>query len=482
MNHRMVVYVIGRILIILGLLMLPSILVALIYREGWAGVAPFLYSAALSAGLGLLMTFKRPANSDYYMREGFVVVALSWILLSLLGALPFYFSGSIPRFIDCVFETASGFTTTGASILRRVEGLSHALLFWRSFTHFVGGMGVLVFALAVMPKINAEDVFVMKAEVPGPVFGKLRAKLRSTARILYVIYLCLTLVLILALLLAGVPAFDSVVHALGTAGTGGFGIHGNSVAFYRNPAMEYILGVAMIVFGINFNLFYALLVGNLREFFKSEELRWYLGIIGASIALIFLNTLHLYDSFARQFRDIFFTVSSIISTTGFSTANYGDWPLFSHGILLCLMFIGGMAGSTAGGLKVSRIAIYTKATAQEIRRKLSPNRLLPIRFEGKKLSATLVAQVSFYLSNYIAVFVVLMLLVSLSAPNFITAFSSVAATFNNIGPGLDLVGPAGSYASLDDLSKGALTLGMIMGRLEIFPIIVLFAPSTWRHQ
>lgn len=480
MNLQMVRFVLGRIMCIIALLMIPSIIVALIYAEGWAGVRPFILSMLITFIPGMLMSLKRPERSEYFMREGFVVVALSWVLLSILGALPFYLSGYISNPVDAIFETASGFTTTGSSILTNVEALSHSMLFWRSFTHLVGGMGVLVFALAVMPKIDSDDVFIMRAEVPGPIFGKIRSRVRSSARILYLIYLAMTLLLIVLLYAGGIPLFDSFVNAFGAAGTGGFGIKNTSIAYYNSAYIEYVLGIGMILFGVNFNLYYALLIGHFKDFFKSEELRWYLGIIAGAIGLIFINTMSHYDSIARQFRDIFFTVSSIITTTGYSTYNYNDWPMFSHVVLLGLMFIGAMAGSTAGGLKISRIAIYVKSTFQEIRRNLSPNRRLALRFEGKKVNNELISQISFYLTTYIGVFCILLLIVSINAPNFVSAFSAVSATFNNIGPGLDVVGPAGNYASLTNLSKVALSIGMVMGRLELFPIIVLFAPSTWR--
>ncbi len=480
MNLQMVRFVLGRIMCIIALLMIPSIIVALIYAEGWAGVRPFILSMLITFIPGMLMSLKRPERSEYFMREGFVVVALSWVLLSILGALPFYLSGYISNPVDAIFETASGFTTTGSSILTNVEALSHSMLFWRSFTHLVGGMGVLVFALAVMPKIDSDDVFIMRAEVPGPIFGKIRSRVRSSARILYLIYLAMTLLLIVLLYAGGIPLFDSFVNAFGAAGTGGFGIKNTSIAYYNSAYIEYVLGIGMILFGVNFNLYYALLIGHFKDFFKSEELRWYLGIIAGAIGLIFINTMSHYDSIARQFRDIFFTVSSIITTTGYSTYNYNDWPMFSHVVLLGLMFIGAMAGSTAGGLKISRIAIYVKSTFQEIRRNLSPNRRLALRFEGKKVNNELISQISFYLTTYIGIFCILLLIVSINAPNFVSAFSAVSATFNNIGPGLDVVGPAGNYASLTNLSKVALSIGMVMGRLELFPIIVLFAPSTWR--
>ncbi|MGI6545786.1 MAG: TrkH family potassium uptake protein [Fastidiosipilaceae bacterium] len=480
MNHQTVRFALGRILIVIGLLMIPSIVVALIYGEGWAGVWPFLLSLACCVVPGWLLSAKKPTRTDFYMKEGFVVVALSWILLSLLGGLPMLFSGSLPSLADTFFETASGFTTTGASVAREIESWSHSQLFWRSFTHLIGGMGVLVFALAIMPKVDSDDVFIMRAEMPGPIFGKLRSKVRGTARVLYIIYLGMTAVLIVILILVDVPVFDLFLHAFGAAGTGGFGIKNNSVAFYANPAMEYVLSIAMILFGVNFNLYYFLLIGHVKSFFKSEELHWYLGIIATGVLAIVINTMHLYDSFATQIRDVLFTVSSIITTTGFTTVNYDRWPMFSHIVLLLLMFVGGMAGSTAGGLKVSRVAVYIKSTFQEIKRNLSPNRKNPVRFEGEKLSNDYVSQIGHYLMVYIGVFIFFFIIISFDTLDFKSAFSGVAATFNNIGPGLDAVGPSANYATLSVLSKVSLSFGMIMGRLEIFPILVLFAPSTWR--
>ena len=481
MNHKMVSYILGRILFITGVLMVPSLVVALIYREGWQGLWPFLLSIGITCAIGLLISLKKPTRSDFFAREGFVAVALSWLALSFFGSLPFILSGAIPNPIDAFFETASGFSTTGASILTDVEALPHSLLWWRSFTHLIGGMGVLVLALAVMPKIESGDVFIMRAEVPGPTFGKVRTKLRSSARILYVIYLSMAGILVLLLTLGGMPLFDSFVHAFGAAGTGGFGIKSNSIAYYNSAYIDYLLAISMILFGVNFNLYYAVLFMRMKNIFKNEELRWYLGFIAAAVVLICINVSPLYSSVALLLRDVFFTVSSIITTTGYATANFDTWPVFSHVILIFLMFVGGMAGSTAGGIKVSRIAIYIKTTIQEIRVNVSPNRRLPILFEGKPISAMLSRQTSVYLITYAFMFVFFLMITALSSPNFITAFSAVAATFNNIGPGLDMVGPMGNYSNFNNLTKLTLSLAMIMGRLELFPLLVLFSPRTWRR-
>lgn len=483
MNRRMVAFVTGRILIITAILMLPSMLVAVLYGEGWTGLWPFLVAQLLALATGLPLGWRKPELTRIYVREGFVVVALSWIALSLFGALPFLLSGAIPDPIDAFFETASGFTTTGASILHDVEALPHSLLFWRSFTHLVGGMGVLVFALAVLPSIDSDDVNIMRAEVPGPSFGKVRARIRHSARLLYAIYLSMTLLLVLLLWLGRMPLFDSFVHAFGAAGTGGFGIRNSSVAYYNSAYIDYVLAIAMLLFGVNFNLYslFVLYRHRAKEALNNEELRWYGAIVLAGIALILFDVLPLYDTVGDALRVVVFTVSSIITTTGYTIADFSLWPLFSRVLLLLMMFIGGMAGSTAGGLKISRIVIYLKTVIQEWRRAVSSNRRLPVLLEGKALSDVSLLRTYRYLMIYVGLFIVQLVLLSLAAPNFLTAFSAVAATFNNIGPGLDVVGPAGNYAVLGRMPRLLLSVGMIMGRLEIIPILVLFSPRTWRR-
>lgn len=480
MNYGIVRFIIGRILLITALLMSPSLIIALIYNEGWKGLWPFILSIIITGGFGLLISFKRPKNTGYFTREGFVIVALSWLALSFFGSLPLLFSGVVTNPVDAFFELCSGFSTTGASIITDIESVPNSILWWRSLTNLIGGMGVLVFALAIMPNVEYSDVHVMKAEVPGPVFGKIRARLRSTARILYIIYLSMTAILVVLLVVGGMPLFDSFLHAFATAGTGGFGIKANSIAYYNSPYIEYVMSVAMILFSINFNLYYALLIGRFKEFFKNEEIRWFFGIITIAIVAICFNVSSLYDSIFKMFRDVFFSVSSIISTSGFSTANFDTWPMFSKTVLLIIMFVGGMAGSTAGGLKVSRIAIYFKTAFNEIRRSVSPNRRLPIKLEGKPLSSNLISQTGRYFITYSIAFTVILLIVTLNSNTFITAFSAVAATFNNIGPGLDAVGPAGNYAGFNDLTTFVLSIAMIMGRLELFPILILFNPRTWK--
>lgn len=479
MNRSVIRHVTGRILMLLGALMLAPLAVAFYYGEPAGQKMSYAIAIAAAEALGLLLAYKKPAQLRFYAREGLVICALVWILMSLLGALPIFISGEYPNFVDAFFEISSGLTTTGASVMGNVEGLYHSTLFWRSFTHLLGGMGVLVFALALLPKGNAEGVYILKAEMPGPMFGKVVSGLKSTARILYAIYLIMTALLIGVLMWAGMPPFDAVCHAFGAAGTGGFGVKNTSIAYYDNANIDYILAVAMLLFGINFNLYYLLLLRKVKAFFRSEELKWYFAIIVAAGALICLNIRPLYDNVGRMARDVFFTVSSIITTTGYSVTDFGWWPLFSHVVLLLLMFGGAMAGSTAGGLKISRVALYSKMSIAELRRQREPGRVVPVLFNGKAVSRENRAHLMGYLIAYITLFFLLVLITSLDAPDFITAFSAVVATFNNIGPGLGVVGPVGNYADFNAVTKLMLSLGMIAGRLEIWPIIILFSKRSW---
>jgi trk system potassium uptake protein TrkH len=481
MNRSVIRHVTGRILMLLGALMLAPLAVAFFYGEPFRQKLSYAIPIAAAELLGLLLAFRRPASLHFYAREGLVICALVWILMSLLGGLPLFLSGEYPTFVDAFFEISSGFTTTGASVMRNVEGLYHSTLFWRSFTHLIGGMGVLVFALALLPKGDSEGVYILKAEMPGPMFGKVVSGLKSTARLLYAIYLIMTAVLIGVLLWAGMPPFDAVCHAFGAAGTGGFGIKNTSVAYYDNASVDYILAVAMLLFGVNFNLYYLLLLRKVKAFFRDEELRWYFAIAAVAVGLICLNVRPLYDNVGRMVRDVFFTVSSIMTTTGYSTADFGLWPVFSHTVLLLLMFGGAMAGSTAGGLKVSRVAIYSKMSRAELRRQREPGRVVPVLFNGKAVSREGQAHLMGYLIAYVVLFFSLVLITSLDAPDFLTAFSAVAATFNNIGPGLGVVGPVGNYADFSLFTKIMLSLGMIAGRLEIWPVVILFSRRSWHR-
>ncbi len=477
MNYGMIVYILGTILKAEAILMSLPALVAFLCGEG--DLVPMLAAILIASGAGLLFTFKKPKNTVIYAKEGFVVTALSWVVMSLVGALPFVFAGAIPSYIDAVFETVSGFTTTGASILTDVEGMSRGLLFWRFFTHWVGGMGVLVFLLAIVPLAGGRSVHIMRAESPGPVVGKLVPKVRDTAMILYGIYITMTVVLIALLLLGGMPLYDSAVHAFGTAGTGGFGIWGDSIAHYDSAYIDVVLSIGMVLFGVNFNIYYLLLMGKVKSILRSEELRWYLGIIAGATLLIAWNTLSRWGGILQSLRYAFFQVASVITTTGFATADFNLWPELSRMLLLVLMLVGACAGSTGGGMKVSRLIIMLKSAKREISRMLHPRSVYTLQFEGKPLEDQTIHNVFTYF--FILVFLVIasVLLVSLDNMDFDSTFSAVLACINNIGPGLGIVGPMGSYAALSPLSKLVLILDMLLGRLEIFPMLMLFAPSVW---
>lgn len=481
MNKKIIKYILSKILYIeAGFLLLPTF-VALIYRESVTNIFSFLGTILILLIFGKILDINSDSGGDFYEKEGFLIVSLSWIILSFFGSLPFVFSGYIPNIIDAFFETSSGFTTTGASILTDVESLSHSMLFWRSFTHLVGGMGVLVFALAILPRSNKHS-HIMKAEVPGPVFGKLVSKLSYTARILYKIYLVMTAVLILILILCGHPVFDSFIHAFGTAGTGGFSMKVSSIAAYKSPVVEVVLSVGMIVFGINFNLFYLILLRRAGEIFKNEELKWYLGIVLVSVILIFINIRTNYVSYLTALRDIFFSVSSIISTTGYGTVDFAKWPLFSQVILLALMFVGASAGSTAGGFKVSRLVILVKSSIIHFLKLLNPRRVFTIKSDSKPIAKEVEEDVKSYFAIYMFLVFSFTLVISFTMDDFMSAFSAVMATFNNIGPGLGSVGPTSSYANLTYFNKLILSFAMLAGRLEIFPILVLFSSATWEKK
>ena len=465
MNNKMVRYVIGHILKLETAFMLIPLALSFFYHESFIVKKSYIFTIILLLISSLLISKKVPENQKIYAKEGLVIVSISWIALSLFGALPFVFSNRIPSFIDAFFETVSGFTTTGASILSNVEALEHSLLFWRSFTHLVGGMGVLVLALAILPKNTNQSLHIMKAEVPGPTFGKLVAKMSYNSRILYMIYIFITIIIIILLKLGGMPLFDSVVHAFGTVGTGGFGIKNSSVAYYNSSYIDYVLGIGMLLCGMNFNLFYALLLKNYKQVFKNEELKYYCSIVVLAIIAIVINIAPAYKNSNRLFRDVFFTVSSVITTTGYSTVDFDAWPVFSKTVLLFLMFVGGCAGSTAGGLKVSRIAILFKTVVGEFKKIGTPNRVINIKMDKKVITKELSSGISTYLMLYITIFLIAILCVSWDSPDFISAFSAVAATFNNIGPGMGIVGPTSNYASFSNINKLILSLVMLLGRL-----------------
>lgn len=478
MNTRFVVQILGKMLKLEAAFFLLPLLVSIIYKEPHTG--SWLICILIAYAAGFLLTRVRPDTDGMYAKEGLTITALSWILLSAVGALPFLFTGTIPSFVDAFFETVSGFTTTGASILSDVEALPHSVLFWRSFTHFIGGMGVLVFALAIMPRISRRSIHLLRAESPGPVVGKLVSKLGDTARLLYFIYIAMTIVQILLLLLGGMPLFDSLLTAFGSAGTGGFAIKNTSMAYYSSPYLDLVVGVFIILFGVNFNIYYLMLMRQTRLAVKNEELRVYLGIVAASTIAIALTLLPVYEQSWKAWLDSFFQVASVMTTTGFSTADFDAWPAFARSVLLLLMFIGASAGSTGGGLKVSRIVILWKGGAEALQKAFQPNRVKPPMYNGKPIAPGLLKSVGLYLFVYLLIFIAAVLILTLNRLDLITSFSAVAATLNNIGPGLGLVGPLQNYGSLNPLVKTVLTWCMLLGRLEVFPVLVLFMPQNWR--
>ncbi len=477
MNRRMVLYVVGTVIKIEAALMLLPLITSIIYKESCVKEIFISIGIALAAGFALTIASK-PGSKVIYAKEGFVIVSLAWLALSAIGALPFYISGEIPSYIDAFFETVSGFTTTGASILTDVEAMSKGLLFWRSFTHWVGGMGVLVFVMAIIPTVSDRSIHILRAEAPGPVVGKIVPRIKQTARILYVIYIILTLVEILFLLAGGMPLFESIVHAVGTAGTGGFSSKADSIASY-SPYIQWVITIFMLLFGINFNIYYLLLVKKFKTALKSEELWVYLLLFLVSGIAITLNIMPAYDSLSESIRYSFFQVSSIVTTTGYATADFNQWPGFSKTLLLLLMFIGSCAGSTAGGFKVSRVVLLVKKLKRELQRLLHPRAVATVRFEGKRVDETTLGSVGSYLTIYALFFCVVVFILGFDKLDIETNISAAAACFNNIGPALGVAGPASNYAMFTPVSKVVLSLAMLLGRLEIFPLILTFSPSTW---
>ena len=481
MNYKMISYYIGKILLIEALLLALPALCAVIYKEDTT--LSFALTIASLTITGLIAVRKKPNKTSIYAKEGYVIVALTWILMSLFGALPFYISGHIPSFTDAFFETVSGFTTTGSTILRNIEAMPKSLLFWRSFSHWIGGMGILVFVIAIMPKTESSSMHVMRAEVPGPTVGKLVSKLRASARILYGIYCVLTAMQVILLLAGGMPLFDSLVNSFATAGTGGFAVLNNSIEGYNSIYSEMVIAVFMLIFGINFNLYYMFLVKQGKHAIKSEELRWYIGIIAASVLIIAASlyaTKH--DGLAESFRYAFFQVSSIITTTGFSTTNFDAWPVIAKFVLVFLMFTGACAGSTGGGIKVSRLVILVKSGLRDIKKAINPRSIETVKLDKKTVDEPVVKSVSVFFATYMLVMAGSILLVSLDGFNFETTATAVISCLGNIGPGLGAVGPYGNFADFSMLSKLVLSFAMLAGRLELIPMLMLFSPYAWAKK
>ena len=482
MNFKMMGRFIAQILSIEGIFMIPALIISLFCGETMP-VKGFALTIALIAGIVLILTMLcRGAPSAFYAREGLVCVGACWIVLSAVGCLPFYISREIPSYVDAFFEIVSGFTTTGASIVPSVEDLSKGILYWRSFSHWLGGMGVLVFLLAFTGgKGQGFTMHLLRAESPGPSVGKLVPKMRSTATILYVIYVVMTIINVLFLLIGDMPLFEAVCTALGTAGTGGFGIKNDSMASY-SPYLQNVTTVFMILFGVNFSCYYLLLIRQWKNVITDEEVKLYFGIILGSIALIVLNTRGLYSSLEETVRHAAFQVGSIITTTGYATVDFDLWPSFSKTILLCLMVVGACAGSTGGGLKIARLLLLMKGVRRNIRRMLNPRRVQVVRNNGGVVNEQILDNTNAYLSAYVIILFLVFLVISLDGFSVGTNFSAVLCTFNNIGPGLEAVGPTCNFSAFSDLSKLVLCWAMLAGRLEIFPMLVLFSRSTWKSH
>lgn len=475
----MVLKNLGILLICEGIAMFPSLIVALIYGE--KNVWSFFYTILLLLLIGLPSGFIKPKNKNIYIKDGFAIVAIGWILVSFFGALPFYFSGVIPSFVDSFFEASSGFTTTGASILQQIEGLPQGILFWRSFTHWVGGMGVLVLTLAILPTAGTGALQIMKAESPGPSPGKLVPKVKETAKILYGIYIIITIIEIVLLKFAGMSLYDAFIHTFGTVGTGGFSNMNLSVGSYNNVYIEIIITFFMFVCGVNFALYYQMLKGNFKVFFKDEEFKLYSFIVITAIILIGLNIYgNIYKGFGQSLRYSAFQVVSIVTTTGYATADFNVWPVFSKTLLFFLMFVGGCAGSTGGSMKNIRILLLFKTAKRDLLKILHPRAVYCVRVGGKTVNEQTLSEVLGFFFMYIMVFCGAILIVSIEGKDLITTITSVAATIGNIGPGLNLVGPSGNFSGFTDLSKIVLSLCMIIGRLEIYPILLLAFPSFWK--
>ena len=480
MNIRLVINLLGRLLLVDSAFMVPPLFIAILDKT------PDVYglgiSMALTAAIGLMMTLVRPRSDTLRPREGFTVVAVTWVLVSFLGGLPFYISGYIPSMIDCFFETVSGFTTTGSTILTDVERLPRGLLFWRSFTHWVGGMGVLVLSLALLPRMGGRSIFLMRAESPGPSPGKLVPRIGQTAKILYALYLGLSVLMFFILMLCGMNWFDAFIHTVGTAGTGGFSNYNLSVGHFQNPMYEVVIGVFLLLFGVNFSMYFYLFRGDWRTVWKNTETRLYFGLVTVSVLLIAFNILPQYDGFVESLRYSFFQVATIVTTAGFGTTDFNLWPMFSKIIIFILMMTGCCAGSTGGGLKLIRVAMLFKGIKREIHRTVHPRGVSVIRIDGRAVDEEIYSSVALYFFGYTAIMIIATLIVALDNFDFESTFTAVVACFNNIGPGFGMVGPMGNFSEFSGLSKMVLSVCMLLGRLEIYPLLLLSSRRTWtRH-
>ena len=479
MNYRMIARILGMVLLITAALMLLPLIAGLYYGES---VLNFIITIAATAALGGIFLLFKPKNRDIYAREGFAAVGLSWILMSLLGALPFVISGDIPHYVDALFETVSGFTTTGSTLLTDIEGMSRGCMFWRMFTHWIGGMGVLVFIMAVLPMSGEHSMHIMRAEVPGPVVGKLVPRVRKTAAILYLIYMGLTAIETLFLLGGGMSFFEALLHAFATAGTGGFSTRGASITAFNSLYIEIVISVFMLLFAVNFNLYFLLLLGRVRDVLKNQELRCFACIVAFSMLSIAWNISGQYSGFAEALRYSSFTVASLVSSTGFGTADFTQWPQYSQWLLVIIMFIGACAGSTGGGLKLSRVMLLIRAAFADLRHMIWPRRVNRVQMEGQRVEAAGIRAVFSYFALYMLMLLLGTLLISFDGFDTATNFTAALTCLSNMGPGLGLIGPNGNFSIFSDFSKLLMSLLMLIGRLEIYPILVLFFPSVWRKS
>lgn len=476
MNKRKIISFIGKIILIEAALMVPSLFIALCYGDGDA--LAFVYTMIPALILGVLFSSVKQSDNRLSSRDGYFIVAAAWIIISLIGALPLYLSGGFPTYWNALFEIVSGFTTTGASILAEPADLGHGILFWRSFTHWIGGMGVLVFVLMVMPMENDNSMHLVRAEVPGPTAGKLVPRMRTTSMILYGIYTVMTLVLVILLLIGRMPVFDSFCIAFGTAGTGGFAVSSTGIAGYHSAYIEIVLGIFMLLFGVNFNMYHLVLLGKMKEVFRSEEVKVYFGIVFLATAAVSVNTFNRLAGVGTTVRNAFFQVSSIMTTTGFATVDFNFWPEFSKHTLVLLMIIGACAGSTGGGFKVSRGIILIKSFFAEIRHIITPKAVITVRVDGKPVDKETLNSTKIYAGTYLILVCVFTWILSLDGKDLTTNLTAVLSCFNNIGPGLSLVGPMNNFSIYSDWAKVLLSVAMLTGRLEIFPMFLLFAKST----
>lgn len=477
MNFKLVLNVVGRVMMIEAVSMVLPAIVALIYGEP---LSPFWITALVLLLSGVILS-SRPADTHFFEREGFFSVGLIWILTGISGALPFFLSGELPSFVDCLFESFSGFTTTGATIMTEVESHTNSILFWRAFTHWIGGMGVLVLATAIIPSLGIRSQYLTQAETPGPVFSKLVPKQSQTSKILYGIYCLLTLAQVLALKLAGMPLYDSFIHAFSTAGTGGFSNRNASVGAYGSPLIEMIIGVFLILFSMNFALHFLLLRKRFKEVLRNDELRFFLKIVGISTLAIAFNLRNTYTTVADCLRYAFFQVASIISTTGFCSADFALWPQFSQTILLFLMFCGACAGSTAGGIKCSRMLLGLRTMRRELHRIIHPRSVEVVKLDGKAVQEDTLHSVMVFIVCYVLFTALATLIVSLDNFSFTVSFTAALTCVSNTGPGLEIIGPTGNFSAFSNLSKIVLSFSMVIGRLEIFPILVLFSRKAWQR-